>query len=68
MGLGRRCLARQQEKHRDYDILMEAVLEHPHLLVHKFFHFAHLKPTFLFYTLIFAKHPHQFVYYTHLFK
>ena len=23
---------------------------------------------FYFYTLIFTKHPHQFVYYTHLFK
>ena len=37
------------------------MLEHPHQYVQIFFYFAHLKPTFI-------KYPHQFVYYTHLFK
>ena len=43
-------------------------LEQLHQLVQKIFHFTPLKPTFLFYTLIFTKHPHQFIYSTHLFN
>ena len=43
-------------------------LEQLHQLVQKIFHFTPLKPTFLFYTLIFTKHPHQFIYSTHLYN
>ena len=32
------------------------------------FYFAQKKLLFLFYTLIFTKHPHQFIYSTHLFN
>ena len=32
------------------------------------FYFAQKKLLFLFYTLIFPKHPHQFIYSTHLFN
>ena len=43
-------------------------LEQLYQFVHKFFHFTRLKPTFLFYTLIFTKYPCQSIYSTHLFN
>ena len=43
-------------------------LEQPHQLVQIFCLFCKKKPTFLFYTFTFTKHPHQFIYSTHLFN